>query len=290
MFDKIVVATDLSPASDQVLGCLHGLKPLGAREVVLTHALGIRHLEELQCVLAPQVEPGLLQQKSFLEAQGFQVTIQIEPGLPAIEIDQVARKNNASLIVLGSHGATLSREILLGSVATEVLHHSRHPVLVVRPKIDDSGVQVRCEQICTDFFRHILFITDFSETAEHAFAYIEKIVQSGGKHVTMLHVQDRAQIEPHLKDRLEEFNRIDRSRLERMMSRLKELGATEVGIELLYGLPKQEIVRHADKGDYTLIVMGTHGRGFYGNLFMGSIAYHVVRNSALPTLLIPPIR
>jgi nucleotide-binding universal stress UspA family protein len=252
--------------------------------------LGIRHLEELKYELAPQAEPKLQEQKELLEAQGFQVIIQIEPGLPAFEINQIARKNNASLIVVGSHGVTLSREILLGSVATEVLHQSRHPVLVARLKIDDTGGQIRCEQICADFFRHVLFITDFSETAEHAFDYVEKIVQSGGRHVTLLHVQDSTGIEEHLKDRLEEFNRIDRIRLERMELRLHDLGATEIIIKLLYGLPKQEIVQHADQGDYTLIVMGTHGRGFFGKLLTGSVAYHVARNTAVPTLLIPPIR
>jgi len=290
MFHKIVVASDLSPASDHVIGCLHGLKPLGAKDIILVHALGIRHLDALKYELAPLIEPKLQEQKKVLEDQGFQVMIQIEAGLPAFEINQVARKIEASIIVVGSHGVTLSREILLGSVATEVIHQSRHPVLVARLKINDTGDQIRCEQICADFYRHILFITDFSETAEHAFDYVEKIVQSGGRHVTLLHVQDRTKIEQHLQDRLEEFNRIDRIRLERMALRLKDLGATEVGIELLYGLPKQEIVQHTDNGDYTLIVMGTQGRGFFGKLFTGSIAYHVARNTAVPALLIPPIR
>lgn len=75
-----------------------------------------------------------------------------------------------------------------------------------------------------------------------------------------------------------------------MKRRLKEAGATEVSIELPYGLPKQEIVKRLDRGDLSLVVMGTQGRGFFGKLLMGSVAYHVTRNTSVPTMLVPPIR
>jgi len=70
------------------------------------------------------------------------------------------------MIVIGSHGATLSREILLGSVATEVLHQSRHPVFVAQLKIDETKDQIHCEMLCADFHRHVLFATDFSDSSE----------------------------------------------------------------------------------------------------------------------------
>jgi len=136
----------------------------------------------------------------------------------------------------------------------------------------------------------VLFLTDFSDTAERAFNYVEQIVRSGGRRVTLLHVQDKSRIYGHLEHKLEEFNRIDRERLERMEKRLMELGDAAVSIELPYGLPKQEIVQRAEQGDYSLIVMGTQGRGYFGERFMGSVAYHVARRTVVPTLLIPPLR
>ena len=48
MFKKILVATDLSEASDRVIGCLHGLRSFGATEVILVHALGIKYLHDLK--------------------------------------------------------------------------------------------------------------------------------------------------------------------------------------------------------------------------------------------------
>jgi hypothetical protein len=59
VFDKILVATDLSAASDQVITCLPGLKRLGTEQVVHCHALGIRHLDVMRYELARLVEPRL---------------------------------------------------------------------------------------------------------------------------------------------------------------------------------------------------------------------------------------
>jgi hypothetical protein len=63
MFEKIVVATDLSRASDRLISWLQGLRPFGAREAILVHALGIRHLEAMKYELARLVEPGSLSKK-----------------------------------------------------------------------------------------------------------------------------------------------------------------------------------------------------------------------------------
>lgn len=291
MFTRIVVATDFSDASDSVVGCLHGLRPLGVEEVVLTHALGLRHLMDLKYLLAPEAERKLQSQKAALVEQGFEVTVRVEAGIPSLEINRVARETQADMIVIGSHGATLAREILLGSVATEVLHQSRHPVFVARLKITDTPEgRSSCEMLCTDFHRHILYATDFSDTAERAFAYVERFVESGARRVTLLHVQDRPVIEPHLRDRLDEFNRIDEERLDRLRARLRELGADEVSSEVPYGHPVEEIVARAAELEATLIVMGTQGRGRLASVMLGNVSLQVARLAGVPVLLVPPLR
>jgi nucleotide-binding universal stress UspA family protein len=289
MFSKAVVASDLSPASDRVLACLRGLRPLGTERIALTHALGIRHLQELRHLLVPHVEPKLFEQKRVLEEQGFAVEVVIATGIAASEINRVAREQRASFIVVGSHGATLARQVFLGSVAVEVIHHAEVPVFIAQLRLT-AGPEQRCEMICEDFHKHVLYATDFSDTSERAFTYVEQIVRSGGRSVTLLHVQDRPRVGGHPEDKLDELNRIDRGRLARMESRLVELGATQVRVELLHGFPKQEIARCAEQGDYSLIVMGTQGRGYFGERFMGSVAYHVARHTVVPTLLVPPMR
>lgn len=52
------------------------------------------------------------------------------------------------------------------------------------------------------------------------------------------------------------------------------------------GLPAQEIVRVAAEQGVDQIVMGTHGHGAAGSLFLGSVSQRVVKLSPLPVLLV----
>lgn len=290
MFTTVLVATDLSPASDAVVSCLHGLKPLGSRKAILFHALGIRHLEVMQYELARLAEPRLQAQKAMLEQQGFETAILIKPGSVSTEINQVAKEQQASLIAVGSHGATLAREVLLGSTTLELLHHATVPVLIIRLQITETHQGYRCKVICNNFNRYVLYPTDFSDTAERAFMYVEQIVEKGAQRVTLLHVQDQTRIGDHLKDRLEEFNQIDRARLNRLKARLQEKGAAKVWLSIPFGSPIQEILREARQDNHTLIVMGSQGRGMISEIFLGSVSHQIARLAPVPVLLVPAPR
>ena len=61
-------------------------------------------------------------------------TVHIRDMHPAEGIVRTAVARNCDLIVMASHGRRGLRKILLGSVAAEVLTHSKLPVLVVRPE------------------------------------------------------------------------------------------------------------------------------------------------------------
>ncbi len=290
MFERILAGTDLSEASERVVGSLGGLSALGTREVVLLHCLNLRDVGTLAPRLMELIRPSFEKQQQRLEDLGFKVTPKLVSGLPHIEINRQVEEDGCSLIVIGSHGGTMSTGILLGGVAGAVIQSAARPVLVLHLRLKDEGDRTVCEEVTCDPREHVLFTTDFSDNAERAFNYVEEIVRSGGRRATLLHVQDQSRIYGDLEGKLEEYNRIDLERLKRMESRLKELGATKIDIQIPYGLPKQEIVRCADQGDYSLIVMGSHGRGFFGKLFSGSVASYVTRNTTVHTLLIPPLR
>ncbi|MBN1547864.1 MAG: universal stress protein, partial [Syntrophaceae bacterium] len=288
MFDKIVIATDLSKSSDAVIGSLGGLRMLGAQQAVLVHALGLKYMKDVIPILVDLAEPRLSEQKEALEQQGFATTVRIAHGVPMVEVNQIAKEENASLIVVGSHGASCTQEILLGGAALAILHYASRPVLLVRIKIIDEPSPPRCKVAFQDLFKRILYAADFSETAERAFMYVEKIVEAGAKHITLLHVQEKSDLSKYVEDRLEEFNQMDRERLERMRDRLMRLGAADVQIEIPYGSPLQEIIRYASQNDHSLIVMGSKGRGFLAEVFMGSVSRGVALHSDVPLLMIPP--
>jgi nucleotide-binding universal stress UspA family protein len=71
------------------------------------------------------------------EARGLgagEVAWETALGTPANEIERFARDHAIDLIVIGTHGRTGLRHVLLGSVAEKVVRHAPCPVLTVRPR------------------------------------------------------------------------------------------------------------------------------------------------------------
>ena len=287
MFSKVLVATDLSAASDRVVCSLGGVQTLGACEAVLVHCFNVRDVGGLAERLAELATPAFEKQKKTLEALGFRTEARLVTGPPQVEINRIAIENRCDLVVVGSQGQTMSGDLMLGGVASAVVHSAVRPVLVLRVRVKDGAPAAGPPCPLLD---HVLFPTDFSDNAEHAYSYVERIAECGAQRVTLLHVQDRGRIERHLKERLEAFNRIDAGRMERLKGELTKRGVREVNIEMPYGSPKQEVLARTRKGDISLVVMGSQGRGYVGDVFLGSVSHAVVRNAATSVLLIPAVR
>lgn len=287
MYNKVIVASDLSDASMQVVECIKDLKQFGTQKILLFHALGLRHLEDLRFELMRYAEPLLNKQKQILEGFGYEVTISIGSDGVTYELAKLAKEENASLIVIGTHGKGLSFESPLGGTALKIIHSIVKPILVVRLARSEEGA---CTSECLAIDKPVLYTTDFSDTAELAFTYVEKMVEKGVKRVTLIHVQDKTAIEKHLAHRLDEFNEIDTERLEMLKDRLITLGAQDVKMVLKYGLPIEEILHESKEDDYSLIVMGAQGKGLVKDVFLGSVSGNVVRNTSHPVLLIPALR
>jgi nucleotide-binding universal stress UspA family protein len=67
----------------------------------------------------------------FTEA-GFAVEKHTREGDPANTLLDVAREQNADLIVIGAHGTTGLRRFNLGGVAAKLSHHAETSLLIVR--------------------------------------------------------------------------------------------------------------------------------------------------------------
>lgn len=72
---------------------------------------------------------------SELPSEGVKVkTEAIESNGPAQTITDYSQKNGVDLIVMLTHGYTGMKKMLLGSIASKVLHESNVPVLLIRPE------------------------------------------------------------------------------------------------------------------------------------------------------------
>ena len=129
------------------------------------------------------------------------------------------------------------------------------------------------EGSCLDYLDNILYCTDFSDTAQRAYDYVEKLVEEGCKKVTILHVQDKTKIDKQLAHELEEFNRIDTKRSKCSKNGLHRKAQQAIQIKIPYGTPMAKISDKVATGNYSLVVMGSQGKGYIRELFLGSVSY-----------------
>jgi len=77
----------------------------------------------------------LAEMKSRLVSEGIKVnTESLEGNRPADTITEYAQKKGMDMIIIGTHGYTGLKNLMLGSVAFGVLHQSHIPVLLIRPE------------------------------------------------------------------------------------------------------------------------------------------------------------
>lgn len=69
-----------------------------------------------------------------LRDRGFSTSARVVVGDPREAILDLARREHADLIVVGSHGRSGLTKLLLGSVASHIVTHAPCDVLVVRPR------------------------------------------------------------------------------------------------------------------------------------------------------------
>ena len=186
IFDRVVMATDLSPAWDQIVACGAELRQLGCSGVILTYVITPNFFGGPGESMPPPAASRLAAQRRVLADQGLEVIIETPIGLPGRSLNGVAQKYGASLIVIGSHGKSRWREGVLGTISGAVLHNIQFPLLVLPVRVAD-GQEPNCLWHCTELLSHLLFPTDFSQTAAEAMCYLELLAPRGVTRVTLLH-------------------------------------------------------------------------------------------------------
>lgn len=287
MFEKILLATDLSPAWDEIISCAGEFKVLGARELILAHVITVKFMGGMEGKLLVEAEPRLAAQKEKLASMGFQVASEVVTGLPGYALYEVARKHGAQLLVVGPQKTSRWQERLLGSVTSAVLHRAELPLLLLKARITEEMPEGTCRLQATKLLRHVLFPTDFSETAQRALEVLQELGPLGVAKVSLLHALDV----PGGFEYPPGFQELAVAQAEGQLAdwagQLKQAGIPEVQTVFDPGRPLPAILRVLDTEDVSLILMGTQGKGYLKELFLGSVAHNVARLAPCPVLLVP---
>ncbi len=138
----------------------------------------------------------------------------------------------------------------------------------------------------------VLIAVDGSTHAQHAIESVGRLARAGAAvQVSLVNVRNGPVFYGELPAiSAEEVDRAQRKAQEELLdnaqARALALGLTLGSIEHAEGLPAQEIARAASEIGVDQVVMGTHGRGAMGSLFMGSVAQQVVHLVKVPVLLV----
>lgn len=296
MFEKVVIAADSSKDSNILISSLSGLKSYGTKNCLLVQFRTVDEIVDIakaynEAVLTEYVK-NLQKQKSILEKLGFNVETRILTGFSPNEINRIALEEDYSAIVVGAQKHSFAEdEVVFSDLANDLIHNARKPVLLIR--LDEEAIKgsmQHAENISCKVSNHILFPTDFSTNADLAFTYVTEMAADAAKKITLLHVQDKTRISPYLDSRIEEFNKIDTERLQSMKNILLQKGNASVEIVIKYGSPAVEILNIVKENDVELVVMGTQGRGYVKEFFLGSVSHNIARNSPSSVLLIPTVK
>jgi nucleotide-binding universal stress UspA family protein len=281
MFRRALVSMDLSPATEALVASLPGLKDYGVEEIILVHVAKPVSYPVSQSIA--QVE-GLRQRlgrlKDSLEKVGFAVEVDVPIGAPAVEVAREAEERDADLVVLGSRSHSRAREAFIGSVAWEVVRRSKVPVFLHRIEASRPDPEAALEIRASGLPDRVIHPTDFSPVAERAFTWVEGLARRSVTDFTLLHVHAVGDETARSEARVQ---------LEGMAERLRAAGATDVKLELRGGSPSEEILSLGGRNPDHLVVMGTHGKGFFPGIVLGSESRQVVRRAAAPVLLVPAV-
>jgi nucleotide-binding universal stress UspA family protein len=293
MFKRILIPIDGSPVSEHAARlALHFAHQLGADALVVyvmyTPAEdGVpaqtpygKHSQEL---LEPWPgigrELGVKLETKLIQGEGLVV---------ADAIIRTAINQSCDLIAMGTQGREGLERLLLGSVAERVVRRSSVPVLLVRQSVG--------EVLPSDGFQHILVPVDGSAASNKAIWTANEIAVRLNAELDFLHVvpdipmmSDPSGLSPAVYN-YEEWARALQLEGERVIANAKA-AATAPKVRAASVLASgqriaQVITEAARTRQADLIVMGTHGRGGFDRLLLGSVAEGVAHHASVPVMLV----
>ncbi len=298
---KILVAgVDFSPLSRAALDlCVAIARRNGPGAIV--HAVhadesGIAPLADIG--LAPADDPDLRdalrrdleRELAARRENGVVLTAHVEPGAAAEVLTGAARKFDADLVVLGTHGRKGLTHALLGSVAERVVQVCPVTVLTV-PQADHDGDSRGATSAAQRWpFRTIVCGTDFSEGSRVALRSSLSVLPSAEPTLHLVHALEAATF----------LGRFDEEAAKEVSDDLQRALDTEVKhfspdgdrvvAHLRGGIVYDEILAAAEELAADLIVLGATGHTGVERALLGSVTSRVVRGSRVPVLVVRPPR
>ncbi len=135
---KILVPIDGSQNSLEALKCAIDMADKYGSQIILVNAQKPATFErsipvdENPDILKEHAKEVIDKGMEVLKDSSVNVKTEAVVGDPAEQILYLVDREDADLIVMGSHGASGMRRFLIGSVSNKVLQHSPKPVMIIK--------------------------------------------------------------------------------------------------------------------------------------------------------------
>jgi len=139
---RILVPVDFSEHAQPVLEWAAHLAAEHGSKVILLHAYHLPvEFQQLEGAYLPQdfwtnvkseAQQNLETYRADLAKQGVETETVVREGYPATVIEEEAERLEVDLIVIGTHGLSGLKHLLLGSIAERVVQKAPCPVLTVK--------------------------------------------------------------------------------------------------------------------------------------------------------------
>jgi len=271
---KIIVPIDFSEHSEYALEASAMLAKKFGAEILALHMLEISEAILTSASYEQQTKSIFLLElakKRFNEflnkdyLKGIKITPLVKHFKVFSEVSEVAKEQNADLIVMGSHGTSGLKEVFIGSNTEKVVRYSDIPVLIIKH-----------HPILLDF-ENVVFACNFSEEAVKPYTNAYKLFSKLGSkmHLVYVNLPDaRFRSSSEMEKRVSDFLKIIDGNLDKM---------DEVKYVNDYSIEKG-VLNYANVVGADLIAVATHGRRGLSHFFEGSISEDIANHSTLPVM------
>ncbi len=270
LLEKILLATDFSKSSDDVVNYAISLAKTFQSKITLIHVLPDDIKNKKAVSLLNEAAIKMLQTLGErITKEGVSVEEPVlESGSPYEKVVKTANKINANMILIGSGEKAKNDAFRLGVTAEKVIQLSDQPVWVVKK---DSPLNVK----------NILCPVDFSRTSKRALKNAVTIARRFKAKLTILSVYTlHSPLTLRLKIDLEKENEGMRAEHEEKLKKfLKDINLTDLDCaqEVRGGDAAQEILHASAKNKSDILIMGTTGKTGLNRMIVGSVTEKVVR-------------
>lgn len=291
---RVLFATDGSQSADQAQELVAALRWPEGSAIDVVHVVQLPALvmgsvgttlgpmEDVDITTALEHEGQRILASALerISGPGRSVRTRLLAGRPAEVIADVAREPGIDLVVMGHRGRSAIAQLLLGSVASEVVDRSPVPVLVARgPVIED-----------------ILLAIDGTPVSEAAVGLVERTSVLRDRRVRVISVADTtypwwtgmdwmAEAAVDVWGAAVEASRASHTRVTRATVERLRAGGIDARPVDGEGRPADVILEAADAAPTDLIVVGSRGQTGLRRMVLGSVARDVLHHARCSVLV-----